>query len=426
LNPAATRESTMTFDPLGSHPFEHCQICDSARLRPTLFLGYVPPVNTMMPVDSVPSAEMRFPLELKRCEDCSLVQIGYGVDQRILFPHSYPYLSGTTRILRDNFRELAERCRDLGLMRSNDMVIDVGANDGTLLQPFKDLGFRVLGVEPSQAADVAASRGIAMVKDYFSFATAKKVAAEHGRARLVTAANVFAHIDDVHDVVEGIKTLLEPGGAFISENHYLLSLLETNQYDTIYHEHLRYYALGSLMRLFAMHDMEIFRVKRIPTHGGSIRVFAAAKGAMAIDASVAAALDGEKRFGLTDGSALDNFRERVMQSKLDLLKLIADLKRDRKRIFGVGAPSRASTLISYVGLDESVLDCIVEVKGSHKLDKYMPGTRIPVLDEEKLYREQPDYALLLSWHIADELIENLRKRGYRNRFIIPLPEPRLA
>jgi SAM-dependent methyltransferase len=426
LEPGRDRESTMTFDPLGSHPIQRCQICDSARLRSVLFLGYVPPVNTMLPVDGVPSAEMRFPLELKRCDDCSLVQIGYAVDQRILFPHTYPYLSGTTRILRDNFRELAEQCRDLGLLRGNDPVIDIGANDGTLLQPFKELGFRVLGVEPSQAADVAASRGIAMVKDYFSLAAAKKIAAEHGRARLVTTANVFAHIDGVHDVVDGIKTLLEPGGVFISENHYLLALLETNQYDTIYHEHLRYYGLSSLMRLFAAHGMEIFRVKRIPTHGGSIRVFAAEKGAMAIDASVAAALEAEKRFGLTDGSALGDFRARVMQSKLDLLKLIADLKRGGKRIFGIGAPSRASTLITYVGLDDSVLDCIVEVKGSHKLDKYMPGTRIPVLDEEKLYREQPDYALLLSWHIADELMDNLRKRGYRNQFIIPLPEPRLA
>lgn len=415
-----------SFDPLDSHPVQRCQICDSLRLRSILFLGYVPPVNTMPPVDGAPTAELRFPLELKRCDDCSLVQIGYAVDQRILFPHTYPYLSGTTRILRDNFRELALQCRDLGLVRPNDAVVDIGANDGTLLQPFKELGIRVLGVEPSQAADVAVSRGIPMVKGYFSHTTAKKIVADHGRARVVTAANVFAHIDDVHDVVEGIKAILEPGGVFISENHYLLSLLETNQYDTIYHEHLRYYSLSSLIHLFGTHGMEVFRVKRIPTHGGSIRVFTTAKGTMPIDSSVAAALDAETRFGLTDGSALANFRERVMQSKLDLLKLLADLKRNGKRIFGVGAPSRASTLITYVGLDESVLDCIVEVKGSHKLDKYMPGTRIPVYDEEKLYREQPDYALLLSWHIADELMDNLRKRGYRKQFIIPLPEPRLA
>jgi SAM-dependent methyltransferase len=413
-------------DRLASHPVERCQICDNASLSSIMFLGYVPPVNTMLSIATEPEAELRFPLELKRCGGCSLVQIGYAVDQRILFPHTYPYLSGTTRILRDNFRELAEQCEALGLLGQGDGVYDMGANDGTLLQPFKDLGFRVLGIEPSQAADVATSRGIPMVKDYFSRAAADRIVKEYGRARAVTAANVFAHIDDVHDVVEGIKAMLAPDGVFISENHYLLSLLQTLQYDTIYHEHLRYYSLGSLIHLFGMHGLEVFRVKRIPTHGGSIRVFTAAKGAFTVDRSVVAQIDEEDRFGLTDGLVLAGFRRLVMQSKLDLLKLLAELKRSGKRIFGVGAPSRASTLITYTGLDDTMLDCIVEVKGSHKLDKFMPGTRIPVLDEEKLYREQPDYALVLSWHIADELIDALQKRGYRGRFIVPLPEPRLV
>jgi C-methyltransferase C-terminal domain/Putative zinc binding domain/Methyltransferase domain len=417
---------TASLDKLGSRPITACQICGGSRLAPVLFLGYVPPVNTMVQAGSTPEAELRFPLELLSCSACSLVQIGYQVDPRILFPHSYPYLSGTTRILRDNFRDLARECRELFALGGDDLVIDVGANDGTLLQPFQELGCRTLGIEPSQAADVASARGIPMIKDYFSPATARRVVEQHGQARIVTAANVFAHIADVHDVVEAVLLMLRTGGVFVSESHYLLDLVATRQYDTIYHEHLRYYSLASLGRLFAMHDMEIFRVKRIPSHGGSVRVFAGRRGAFPIHASLEAALAEETRAGLHDLHALKGFRRGVMQSKLDLMSLLGGLKRANARIFGVGAPSRASTLVTYVALDEAILDCIVEVSGSHKLGRYMPGTHIPVVDEERLYREQPDYALLLSWHIADELRENLQKRGYRGRFIVPLPEPRVV
>jgi C-methyltransferase C-terminal domain/Putative zinc binding domain/Methyltransferase domain len=414
---------TGQLDLLASRPITACQICGGGHLQTVLFLGYVPPVNTMSTVGDTPETELRFPLQLLCCRDCLLVQIGYEVDSRILFPHTYPYLSGTTRILRDNFQGLALECEELFAIGGNDLVVDVGANDGTLLKPFLALGCRVVGIEPSQAADVASSDGLSMVKDYFSASVARQIVEKHGLARLVSAANVFAHIGGVHDLVENIKTLMEKKAVFVSESHYLIDLIATKQYDTVYHEHLRYYSLHSLRTLFTMHGLEIFRVKRIPTHGGSIRVFAAASGSFPVDPSVSAGL-ADERNALVDGpSSLQDFRRGVMQSKLDLMALLADLKRRGARIFGVGAPSRASTLITYVGLDESMLDCIVEVRGSHKLNKYMPGTRIPVLDEEKLYQEQPDYALLLSWHIADELRANLQRRGYCGRFIVPLPTP---
>ena len=226
-----------------SKPIKQCQVCGSRNLWPVMFLGYMPPVNTMPAVGSTLDAELRFPLELVSCDDCTLVQIGYEVAPQILFPHSYPYLSGTTRILRDNFRNLAEQCRELFDLGSEDLVIDVGANDGTLLQPFHELGCKTLGIEPTQAADVATARGIPMVKDYFSEETATRVAREYGQASVVTAANVFAHIGGVHAIVDAVKAMLKPGGVFVSESHYLLGLIQTNQYDTIYHEHLRYYSV---------------------------------------------------------------------------------------------------------------------------------------------------------------------------------------
>jgi SAM-dependent methyltransferase len=408
-----------------SAPVTACQICCSGKLTSVLFLGYVPPVNTMPPLGARAAEEAFFPLELLRCDECGLIQIGHEVSPEILFPYSYPYLSGTTRILRDNFAALEREAKELIGLRKGDLVIDVGSNDGTLLSNFATGGYRVLGIEPSQAGEVARKRGVETLTAYFGPKTAREVRASHGPACLVTAANVFAHIGGVHDVVDGILHLLDEDGVFVSESHYLVDLVETLQYDTIYHEHLRYYSLGSLEALFARHGLEVFHVTRIPTHGGSIRVYAARAGARTPDASIAEIRALEAERGITNGSALGAFKERVLASKLELMRLLAEIKRTGARIVGIGAPSRASTLVSYVGLDDGVLDAVLEVSGSHKLDKYMPGTRIPVLDEKLLYEEQPEYALLLSWHIADELALNLRKRGFRGRFIAPLPTPRV-
>ncbi len=409
-----------------SRPVENCQICGSADLSSILFLGYMPPVNTMPDVGRVAVEEAAYPLELMRCGSCGLVQIGLEVSQQVLFPESYPYLSGSTRILRTNFAELEREATALLDLKKDGLVIDIGSSDGTLLSNFMDAGYPVLGIEPSQAADVGISRGVETLKDYFNREFARKLAAERGQAQLVTAANVFAHIGDIHSVVDGIIELLAPGGVFVSESHYLLDLIETLQYDTIYHEHLRYYSLGSLKHLLSAHDLEVFHVKPIGTHGGSIRVYSARKGEREVQSSVAEQLAKEDEAGVTDGSGLANFRERVAGSKLALCELLAPLKRDGARIYGVGAPSRASTLVNYVGIDDHAVDAVMEISTSHKLNKYIPGTRIPVLDEKMLYEDQPDYALLLSWHIADELIENLRKRGYRGKFITPLPEPRIV
>ncbi|MCM0018620.1 MAG: class I SAM-dependent methyltransferase [Tagaea sp.] len=408
-----------------SKPISACQVCGGAHLESVLFVGYIPPVNTMPPIGKAAAEQPAYPLEMLRCRDCGLVQIGLEVDQTVLFPYSYPYLSGSTRILRDNFAELAREAGPAAGLKPGDFVVDIGSNDGTLLAPFKELGYRVLGVEPSRASEVARSRGIDTLTGYFNKATAAEVKAKHGRAKTITAANVFAHIGSIHPVVEALVDLLDADGTFVSESHYLLDLVETLQYDTIYHEHLRYYALGSLSKLLADHGLEPYRVKRIPTHGGSIRVYAARKGTKPIDASVAERLAHEASFGITDGSALASFRKRVVQSKLDLMALLAPLRQAGARIYGIGAPSRASTLLNYVGADDGIVDCVLEISTSHKLDKYMPGTRIPVLDEKKLFEDQPEYALLLSWHIADELAALLRRKGFKGKFISPLPSPRV-
>ena len=408
-----------------SKPLTNCQICSSQNLTSSIFLGYIPPVNTMPSIGIPPIEEPSYPLELLRCDNCGLVQIGLEVSQEVLFPESYPYLSNSTRILRENFAQQYQEVLNVVGIKKNELVIDIGSNDGTLLNNYHLGGHPVLGIEPSQAADVAISNGVRTLKTYFSLQTARDVREKYGPAKVVTACNVFAHISDAHGVVDGIVEMLSNDGVFVSESHYLVDLVETLQYDTIYHEHLRYYHLGALIKLLDNHEIEVFYVKRIPTHGGSIRVFAGRKGQRPIHESVNECLAYEDKLGISNGSGLVDFRERVIASKLRLYTLLESIKKEGARIYGIGAPSRASTLINYVGLDEGIIDAVMEVSTSHKLNKYIPGTRIPVLDEKMLYEDQPEYALFLSWHIAEELKPILRKNGYKGKFIVPLPEPRI-
>lgn len=402
---------------------QRCQVCDHPDLKSILFLGYLPPVNQMRTMGEKPFEQPAYPAEMLYCPNCQLVQIGLAVDPNILFAPDYPYTSGTTKILRDNFAELYQEVRTIVDLKSDDLVVDVGSNDGTLLSNFT--AHRVLGIEPTLQSQLAIERGIPSIMAFFTRETAEKAAAEHGKARVVTATNVFAHIENVHDIVEGILALMANDGMFISESHYLIGLLETVQYDTIYHEHLRYYSLHSLQYLLNMHGLEVFHVKRIPTHGGSIRVYAARKGQYEIRPSVQQILDAEAALG-TDEHMFDVFKQKVVMSKLQLYALLSDIKAGGGRVYGIGAPSRASTLINYTGLDNGIIEAVMEVPGSHKIGKYMPGTLIPVLPETKLFEDQPEYALLFSWHIADELMPKLTAKGFKGDFIIPLPTPRIA
>jgi hypothetical protein len=408
-----------------SVPVEMCQVCDYPDLQPAVFLGYLPPVNQLRPIGQRPTEQPAYPAQLLYCPRCRLVQLGLIVDPKILFPPDYPYTSGTTKILRENFQELCAEACDLLRLAPDDLIVDIGSNDGTLLTPFKAAGFRVQGIEPSRVGDLANQRGIPTLISFFTSEVAKRVRAQQGSATVVTATNVFAHIESVHDTLAGILTLIGENGVFISESHYLISLLETLQYDTIYHEHLRYYSLQSLQYLLNMHGLELIHAKRIPTHGGSIRVYAARRGARNPRSTVAALLASEERANV-DLCALEAFRRRVVFSKLELFGLLGKARKAGQRVYGIGAPSRASTLINYVGLDAGIVDCIVEIKGSLKIGKYLPGTLIPVYEEARLYEDQPECALLFSWHIADELIPKLKSNGFRGSFIVPLPEPRIV
>ena len=407
----------------GSVPVECCQVCGGVPLDDVLSLGYMPPVNQMVPIGQVPRQQPWFPTNLLYCQKCELVQLGLAVDPVIIFPPEYPYTSGTTKLLRDNFADLHREFAALLGLTDKDLVVDIGSNDGTLLSNFQNGGHRVLGIEPTDVGDFANSKGIPTVKRYFGAETARDVKREHGPARVVTAANCFAHIEDVHGIVDAIMEMLTPDGVFISESHYLIGLIDTLQYDTVYHEHLRYYSLTSLKHLLEMHDLEVFHARPIPSHGGSIRVYAARRGAHTVQDSVRHMLAAEPR-GDAMRKCLDKFQRDVVLSKLRLMAMLRDLKEKGARIAGISAPSRASTLVNYVGLDQGIIDYVCEIPGSLKIGKCMPGTQIPVVDESRLFADQPDCAVIFSWHIADELAPKLKAKGFRGQLITPLPEPR--
>jgi C-methyltransferase C-terminal domain/Putative zinc binding domain/Methyltransferase domain len=407
-----------------SVPVECCQTCGHVPLEDVLSLGYMPPVNQMVPIGQVACQQPWFPTSLLHCRNCDLVQLGLAVDPAIIFPPEYPYTSGTTKLLRDNFADLhRESAAMLGLGK-DDLIVDIGSNDGTLLSNFKNGGHRVFGIEPTDVGEIANARDIPTIKRYFGLEVARAVRGEHGPASVVTAANSFAHIEDVHAIVDAIVEMLKPDGTFISESHYLVGLLDTLQYDTIYHEHLRYYSVASLTHLLELHDLEVFHARPIPSHGGSIRVYAARRGTHKVQDSVQRMLSAEPR-GEAMVRRLASFRRDVVLSKLRLLSMLRDLKEKGARIAGISAPSRASTLINYVGLDEDIIDYVCEIPGSLKIGKFMPGTRIPVVDEARLFSDQPDCAVILSWHIADELAPKIKAKGFRGQLITPLPTPRL-
>ena len=400
-----------------------CQVCSSS-FEPILFLGDLPPVNTMLKVGSPRKEQPRFPLELVYCKNCSLAQINYSPDPSILFPKDYPYTTGTTKILRDNFKELADRIIPLLDLKEVDLVVDIGSNDGTLLKNFQEKGVQVLGIDPTDKADLANERGIRSWKRFFSERVAVEILQTLQRPKLVTAANVFAHIPEPLKIARAISELIGDG-VFINESHYLLGLIKDLQYDTIYHEHLRYYSLKSMKNLLEKAGLKVFKVEKIPTHGGSIRVYSAANPPF-MDDSVARILKEEEEFGLFQVDTLKKFSNDVLKSKIKLLELLSSLKSESLLVFGVGAPSRASTIVNYCGLSRHLIECVVEVSGSHKIGKYMPGSNIPVVDEKELYEKQPPYALLFSWHISEELMANLRRRGFTGDFIVPLPEPKIV
>lgn len=336
----------------------------------------------------------RYPLKLLKCTQCTLVQLSYIPDQHDMFPPDHPFATGNTRANHANAVELALQAGDW--LSRGDLVVDIGANDGTLLSKFP-AEIAAVAVEPTDQALKCLKQGFPIYQDFFTAEVAGRILADNGKARVITACNVLAHVPDPHDFLEGVQILLADDGVFITENHDWASIANGLQIDTVYHEHLRFYSVASLSRLLADHGFLVDDMMKTRMHGGSFRTFAVR----------------EK----------ENLAGRALKARGNLGRLL-EIVSEQGKIYGIGATTRATPLINYTGI-ASYLACVCEVSSSEKIGTDIPGTGIPVVDEKKLFEDQPPYALILSWHIAHYIMPSLRDKGYKGKFIIPLPEARI-
>jgi hypothetical protein len=406
---------------------KNCRICHSTNLKPYLNLGFTPPADSFIREQGLQQPETHYPLEVLLCNDCGMSQLGYTVPPDILYQHDYPYESSTTRAGRNHFFSFSKSVVDKFKLSNKDLAIDIGSNVGVLLDGFKTNGCRVLGIEPSSNISATAiSRGIDTINDFISTKVAKSVVSTHGLASVITATNVFAHIDDLDAFCEAIEILLNEKGVLIIEAPHFLKLLKNIEYDTIYHEHLLYISIKPLNKLFNRFGFEVFDVQEIGIHGGSIRIFVSRIDKYDKSKNLKDIIIFEENEKIFDFERLNIFSQEVSQHRNKLMNLLNSLKNNGSSIAGVSAPAKGMTLLNYCSIGTNLIDFVTE-KSKLKIGLYTPGGHIPILPDETLIEKQPDYALLLAWNFADEILENLKEfREKGGRFIIPIPEPHIV
>lgn len=406
-----------------------CRMCQSPNLATFLDLGRTPPADQFLFADQISAQEEAFPLEVVTCTACGLAQLSYIVPADVLYCNDYPYEASITASGRRHWKEFADtvsRMLDLG---QHDLVVDFGSNVGVLLQMFQGLGMRVLGVDPApNIAAIANSRGIETRADFFNSGVAADIAANHGQAKVICGTNVFAHVDDLHDLIQAVDVLLHPEGALVIEAPYLVDLIEGLEYDTIYHEHLSYLSLKPLVSFFASYDMEIFEVQRRDIHGGSFRFYVRRRrvGGRPVNSVIAQLLAAEEQAGIYNLARLDTFAKNVAHNREELRRLLSALKQSGSQIAGVSAPAKGMTLLNYCGIGSETVDFVTE-KTTLKIGRFTPGGHIPVVSDDVLLEKRPDYALLLAWNFADEIMANLKAYSdLGSKFIIPIPSPKIV
>jgi novobiocin biosynthesis protein NovU/D-mycarose 3-C-methyltransferase len=401
-----------------------CRVCGARQWLDVLSFGLMPLANRYVSPDEPPEAEPRFPLDVVFCPGCGLLCLKQVVDPRLLYLH-YVYISSESSTIQAHTRWLAERItRDIGL-GAESLVVEFGSNIGSQLEDFLALGNRVLGVDPAKnLAEIAERRGIPTIADFFDAESARTVIARAGKPAVILGRHVFAHIDRLDTVFAAADACLATDGVVVIEVPYLVDMVDGNEFDTIYHEHLSYFSVGTLRKLFGRFGFRIFDVERVAVHGGSIVVFACPDAAKwRPTARLDAVLAEEARRGVHTAAYFVDFASRARAIRDELRALVADVKRRAGRVAGYGAPAKGNTLLNFCGLGPAELDFVTDTT-EFKQGMLLPGTRVPIHAEAHGRRHPPDYFLLLAWNYAREIVRKERaflERG--GRFIVPIPTP---
>lgn len=406
-----------------------CRHCEATLDLTFVDLGSAPPSNAYLTREDLAAPETWYPLRVLVCTSCWLVQTEDHAGREELFAHDYAYFSSTSAGWLAHSRAYVEemvRRFDLG---ASSMVVEVAANDGYLLQYVKAAGIPCYGVEPTASTAAAArSKGIEIEESFFGVALAKRLAAAGRQADLTAANNVLAHVPDINDFVSGFAALLKPQGVATFEFPHLMKLVAENQFDTIYHEHYSYLSLSSVTRIFAANGLQIFDVEDLPTHGGSLRVFAqrADTGLHALTGRVAELLDAEEKAGVKTAAYYEGFQARAEKVKDDFTAFLIDAKRKGLRVGAYGAAAKGNTLMNFAGIRPDLIPYVVD-RAASKQGKYMPGSRIPIVDEARLKADRPDIIVILPWNIREEVMAQLSyAREWGARFVTAVPELRMV
>jgi len=399
----------------------NCRFCKTNLKNVFVDLINAPASNSFLSKEELNEPEVFYPLKIFVCDECKLVQIDEYKKSDDIFNSNYAYFSSYSTSWLTHAENYVEKITDKLALDKNSLVTEVASNDGYLLQFFNKKGIPCIGIEPTAStAKVAKEKGICVIEDFFGSSLAKILE----KSDLILGNNVLAHVPDINDFVRGLKIALKERGTITMEFPHLLNLINDNQFDTIYHEHFSYLSLYTVQRIFKENGLKLYDVEQLPTHGGSLRIYAThtENNAISINANVDKVFQEEEKFGILDSTIYKNFQEKANQVKYGLLEFLLQAKKENKTVVAYGAAAKGNTLLNYSGVKKDLISFVVD-KSPYKQGKYLPASHIPIVDEVKIKEHKPDYILILPWNIKDEIINQLDYvKDWDCKFVISIPE----